>query len=276
MVDEKKTEEKKDEGKNGRGGYQGGQSRGQGRGGYQGGGQGRGRGRRKYEPKEGEETRDERDTRERLDKWVPKTQLGKDVLSGKVKSYEDIFNSGVKILEGEIIDKLLVVKSDLIDIGQSKGKFGGGKRRAFKQTQKKKMEGNVVTFTVMAVVGDGKGFLGVGVGHAKETLPAKEKAIRKAKLNIFRVIRGCGSYDCSCDEFHSIPMAVEGKCSGVRVKLIPAPQGTGLVAGDELKKVLKLAGIKDIYTRTFGPTKTTGNTVKACLKALRKLEEVRL
>ncbi len=220
-----------------------------------------------------EETREERYTRERLEKWIPKTKLGEDVLAGKIKSYDEIFESGKKILEAEIIDKLLDLKSDLIDIGQSKGKFGGGKRRAFKQTQKKREEGNVVTFSVMGVVGDRRGYIGMGIGQAKETLPAKEKAIRKAKLNIFKVIRGCGSYNCSCDELHSIPMAIEGKCSGVSVKLIPAPQGTGLVAGDELKKILRLAGIKDIYSRTFGPTRTTGNAIKACLNALKKLED---
>jgi len=223
-----------------------------------------------------EETREERDTRERLDRWIPKTKLGKDVLAGKIKDFNELYNSGVKILEAEVIDKILDLKTELIDIGQAKGKFGGGKRRAFKQTQKKRQEGNIVTFTVMAVVGNGKGYMGVGVGRAKETLPAKEKAIRKSKLNISKVIRGCGSYDCSCDEPHSIPMAVEGKCSGVIVKLMPAPQGTGLVAGDELKKILRLAGIKDIYSKTFGPTKTTMNTVKACLMALKKLEDVKL
>ncbi len=223
-----------------------------------------------------EETMEERDTRERLERWVPKTQLGKDVLAGRITNIEEIFKSNKKILEAEIVDKLLNLKTELLNIGQSKGKFGGGKRRAFKQTQKKREEGTVVTFSVMAVVGDENGYIGIGTGRAKETLPAREKAIRKAKLNIFKVIRGCGSYDCSCDELHSIPMSVEGKNSAVKVKLMPAPQGTGLVAGDELKKILRLAGIKDIYTKTFGPTKTTINTVKACLKALKKLEEVKL
>jgi len=108
----------------------------------------------------------------------------------------------------------------------------------------------------MAIVGDGHGHVGIGYGRAAETLPAKEKAIRKAKLNIVKIPRGCASYDCSCDEDHSIPIAVEGKCSSVIVKLIPAPQGTGLVISDELKKILKAVGIKDVYSKCSGKLKT--------------------
>ena len=211
-----------------------------------------------------------------LESWVPKTQLGRDVKAGKVKDIQVIFDENKKILESQIVDKLLNVKSELLDIGQAKGKFGGGQRRAWRQTQKKTKEGNVIKFSVMACVGDGAGHLGVGIGKAKETLPAKEKAIRKAKLNIQKIRRGCGSYDCSCDELHSIPLRVVGKCSGVTIKLMPAPQGTGLVASDEIKKILRLAGIKDIYTKTIGPTKTTINAASACVDALSKLGGVEI
>jgi len=223
------------------------------------------------------ETREDRfirEEREKLENWVPKTELGREVKAGKIKNIQEVFDSGRKIFEAEVVDTLLNLKSDLLDIGQSKGKFGGGKRRAFKQTQKKTKEGNIPTFAVLAVVGDEKGYIGMGYGRAKETLPAREKAIRKAKLNIQKIERGCGSFDCSCSEPHSIPTRVEGKCSSVSVKLMPAPQGTGLVAGDQLKKILRLAGIKDIYSRTFGSTQTTINTAKACLEALTKLKKV--
>ena len=220
--------------------------------------------------------RTDRETRERLEIWHPKTQLGKDVLHGKLKNIDEVLESGKKIMEDQMVDTLLKLDVELVNIGQSKGKFGGGKRRAWRQTQKKTKEGNIPTFAVMAVVGDGKGHMGVGFGRAKETLPAKEKAIRKAKLNIQKIRRGCGSYDCSCEEPHSIPLSTGGKCSSVRVKLMPAAQGTGLVAGDELKKVLKLAGIRDIYSKTFGKTRTTLNTVKACLQALDKLGSVKI
>ena len=234
------------------------------------------RGNKKFEPREREKTREEEAKERSLTNWIPKTQLGREVNTGKITNIQKIFEADRKIMEPEIVDKLLDVLSELLDIGQAKGKFGGGQRRAWRQTQRKTKEGNVITFSVMAAVGDKKGHIGLGTGRAKETLPAKEKAIRKAKLNIQKINLGCGSYDCSCDEPHSIPYKVEGKCSGVCVKLMPAPQGTGLVAGDQLKKVLKLAGIKDVYTKTFGPTKTTINAAKACMNALGKLSGMKL
>ena len=219
------------------------------------------------------ETREERADRERLESWIPKTQLGKDVIAGKVKDIDEILNSGKKILEAEIVDTLLKgLRNEMLLIGQAKGKFGGGKRRAWRQTQKKTKEGNVATFAVLAVVGNEQGYVGVGYGRAKETLPAREKAVRNAKLGIMKITRGCGSYDCSCKEVHSIPFAVEGKCSSVRIKLMPAPQGTGLVVGDEVKKILKLIGIKDAYSKTFGQKRSTINLAKATLDALRKLK----
>jgi small subunit ribosomal protein S5 len=220
----------------------------------------------------------DRQTEEReniIRQWVPKTQLGREVLSGKFKNVDEIFESGKKVLESEIYDYLINLNSDMLMIGQSKGKFGGGKRRGWKQTQKKTMEGNVTTFSVLAVVGNENGYMGLGTGRAKETLPAREKAVRKAKLNLQKVIRGCGSFDCSCSNPHSIPVKVEGKCSSVRIKLMPAPEGTGLVVSDELKKILKLAGIKDIYSKTFGQKRTTLNLTKACIDALNKLNNIK-
>ncbi|HJX49961.1 MAG TPA: 30S ribosomal protein S5 [Candidatus Nanoarchaeia archaeon] len=213
---------------------------------------------------------EEEKTEEKLKAWVPKTQLGKEVKSGKIKNIDEILKQGRKILESEIVDSLLNVKTDLILIGQSKGKFGGGKRRAWRQTQRKKKEGNVPTFSAMAVVGDEKGHVGIGIGKSKETLPARDKAIRKAKLNISKVITGDGSFDSVGGGDTSIPFKIEGKSGSVKVILIPAAPGTGLVAGDQLKKVLKLAGIKDVYSKTFGSVRTTFNLVKACINALNK------
>ena len=80
--------------------------------------------------------------------------------------------------------------------------------------------------------------VGVGFGKARETLPAREKALKKAKLNIVKVKRGSGSFEGSCAEPHSIPFRVEGKCGSCQIKLLPAPQGTGLVIGNEGKKIL--------------------------------------
>ncbi len=209
-------------------------------------------------------------TEEIVAAWEPKTKLGQEAKNGEIKNIDEILDGGRKILEPEIVDKILHVKSDLLSIGQSKGKFGGGKRRAWRQTQRKTKEGNVPTFAAMAVVGDENGHVGVGVGRSKETLPARDKATRKAKLNLIKIRRGCAAFDCACSELHTVPFEVTGKSGSVRIKLMPAPQGTGLVVGDEIKKILKMAGIKDIYSKTFGRTRTTFNTIKAVMDALEK------
>ncbi|UZE94345.1 MAG: 30S ribosomal protein S5 [Candidatus Pacearchaeota archaeon] len=216
--------------------------------------------------------RRERERKSTLVSWVPRTQLGRDVKQGKIKNINEIFEKNLKILEPQIVDFLIPeLDSDLLRIGQAKGKFGGGKRRPWRQTQKKTSEGNVPSFACMAVVGDKKGYVGLGHGKAKETVPSKQKALAKAKVNLIRVRRGCGSFECVCNEPHSIPFVTEGKSGSSRIKLMPAPKGTGLVIDDECKKILRLAGIKDVYSKTFGQTKTKFNLAKACMIALEKL-----
>lgn len=205
---------------------------------------------------------------EELERWVPRTRLGKLVKNGKVKELDEALK--YKILEPEIVESLTNLKSEILNIGQAKGKFGGGKRRAWRQTQKKTAEGNIPTFSCMSVIGNQEGYVGLGYGKAQETLPARAKALRKAKLNIAKIKRGCGSFDCICGEPHTVPFVVEGKSGSCKIKLIPAPQGTGLVIGDELKKILEVAGIKDVYSVTTGKIRTTFNLAKACIDALHK------
>lgn len=220
------------------------------------------------------EMQEERE-RSALENWVPKTKLGRLVKDGKEKDFEKILETHKKILEPQIVDYILHPETDLILIGQAKGKFGGGKRRAWRQTQRKTMEGNVPTFSCMAVAGDRKGHVGIGYGKSKETLPSREKAIRRAKLNIIKVTIG---YETPNDggKPHTVPFIVTGKCGSIRVKLMPAPRGTGLVIGDESKKILKLAGIKDVYGVTSGHVRTTFNVAKACIDALKKTNLMKL
>lgn len=207
-----------------------------------------------------------------LDEWKPKTKLGRMVKDGKIKDLDEALK--YKILEPEIVDSLIDIKSEILNIGQAKGKFGGGKRRAWRQTQRKTAEGNVPTFSCMTVIGNENGYVGIGYGRAKETLPARSKALRRAKLDITKVKRACSSFDCTCGEPHTVPFIVEGKAGSCRVKLIPAPQGTRLVIGDECKKILRMAGIKDVYSRTTGKKRTTINLAKACINSLRKTMEM--
>ncbi|MEM1535404.1 MAG: 30S ribosomal protein S5 [Candidatus Pacearchaeota archaeon] len=220
-----------------------------------------------------EEEKKLQESKERLAAWKPKTRLGLDVKEGKITKIDEILEKDKKILEPEIVELLLPsLEYELINIGHARGKFGGGKRRVWRQTQKKTAEGNVPKFSTMAVVGDKAGHVGVGYGKARETLPAREKAIRDAKLNIFKVPRGCGSFDCSCNEPHSIPAITEGKCASAKVVLMPAPRGTGIVADDDIKKIFRLAGIKDIYVQSRGKTRTKLNHVYAVIDALQKLK----
>lgn len=209
--------------------------------------------------------------------WKPKTELGKKVKSGEIKNIDEILDSGLKIMESEIVDILLPnTETVLLLIGQSKGKFGGGQRRIFKQTQKKTREGNKPRFEAIAVIGDSNGHIGVGYGKSKETVPAREKAIRRAKLNMMKIRRGCGSWLCGCGTHHTIPFKIEGKCGSCIIKLMPAPKGKGLCIESECAKIIKLVGIKDIWSKTKGQTKTKSNLVFACVDALRKLGETKI
>lgn len=211
------------------------------------------------------------------DAWKPKTQTGKKVLSGEINDIDEILDKGIKILEPEIVDILVPgVESDLLLIGQARGKFGGGQRRVFKQTQKKTPEGNKISFVTYGIVGNKNGYIGLGWGKSNETVPARDKAVREAKLNLIKIRRGCGNWLCGCHEPHSIPFKVQGKSGSVIVELIPAPKGKGLIIEEECGKMLKLAGIKDIFCRTKGNTKTKTNLVRACFNALKKLMEVKV
>jgi small subunit ribosomal protein S5 len=208
--------------------------------------------------------------------WKPKTELGRKVRDKEITDIDEILDHSMKILEPEITDSLLKLDQDLLLIGQSKGKFGGGARRVFRQTQKKTMEGNKPKFSTIAVLGDKNGHIGLGLGKAKETVPAREKAVRKAKLNMFKIRRGCGSWQCGCGTSHSIPFTVTGKCGSVEVTLMPAPKGKGLCCQKDMAKILGLAGIKDIWTKSRGQTRNRVNFVYAYEDALKKLAHLKI
>ena len=209
--------------------------------------------------------------------WKPVTELGRMVKGGKITDIEEIFNNNFKIKEAEIVNVLIPgLEEDLLLIGQAKGKFGGGQRRIFRQTQKKTREGNRIQFMTCAVVGNRDGYVGVGTGKSKETVSARDKAKRKARLNLIKIRGGEGSWEYDSMEPPSIPVAVTGKCGSVRLTLMPAPRGTGLCIEKECAKVLALAGIKDIWSKTEGQTGTKLNLIEALVDALKKLSQTKI
>lgn len=204
--------------------------------------------------------------------WKPKTSLGIKVKKGEIEDIDYALDQRIKILEPEIVDALLPkLATELLMVGQAKGKFGGGQKRIFKQTQKKTAEGNKPKFATFAVVGDEDGHVGTGYGKSKETVPAREKAIRQAKLNLIKIKRGCGNWRCGCGDAHTVPFKVSGKAGSVVMTLIPAPKGTGLIIEKECQKILRLAGIKDVWSKAEGQTRSKLNVLYACFSALKKL-----
>lgn len=189
-----------------------------------------------------------------LEEWKPRTTVGILVKEGKITSMDQIFENNLPIKEVEIIDALLPdLKHEVLSVNF---------------VQRQTDAGEVSQFQVVAVVGNEDGYVGIGIGKSKQIREAIEKAIRTAKLSLIPVRRGCGSWECLCGEPHSIPFKVSGKSGSVETVLLPAPRGVGLVAGDVARTILRLAGIKDIWTRTRGETRTALNMARAVFNAL--------
>src|SRR5664279_4799223 len=186
--------------------------------------------------------------------WVPKTRLGKLVVEGQVASMEEALQSGLPIRESQIIDMLLPgLEDEVLDINMVQRMTDSGRRVKFRTT---------------VIVGNRDGYIGLGEGKDVQVGKAIKKGIDNAKRNIMKVKRGCGSWECGCGQAHTVPYQVVGESGSVRVVLIPAPRGLGIAAGDTSKKVMEMAGIKDVWTRTAGSTRTTINFAKATYNAL--------
>lgn len=208
--------------------------------------------------------------------WTPRTELGKAVFGGAITSIDEIFRRGEKIKEPEIVDRLLPgLKSEIIFIGGSPGKGGGIRRTSTRRTARMHRSGRRFTISAMVVVGNENGYLGVGTSESTEHRIAIDKATQKAKMNIMPIKRGCGSWECGCGEVHSIPQEVGGKSGSVIVFLKPAPRGLGLCCSSEMKKLMKLAGISDIWTKTYGERRTRVNLVMATFNALKNLNKMK-
>ena len=120
--------------------------------------------------------------------------------------------------------------------------------------------GRNMRFSALVVVGDENGRVGAGMGKAAEIPEAIRKANEDAKKHLVNVPL-CGT---------TIPHDATGYYSTAKSVLLPAPEGTGVIAGGAARAVLELAGVKDIRTKSFG-TNNPINTVKATLEALKQL-----
>ena len=126
--------------------------------------------------------------------------------------------------------------------------------------------GRNMRFAVLMVVGDGKGRVGCGIGKATEIPEAARKATEDAKKHLVHVsMKGT-----------SIPHETVGNFGTGKVLMLPAPEGTGVIAGGPARAVLELCGIKDIRTKSYGSNNPI-NMVKATIEglaSLRSAEEV--
>jgi len=188
--------------------------------------------------------------------WIPKTSIGKRVIAGEINSMEEILSNGLRIQEAGIVKKLLPdLKTEVIDVGI---------------IQKMTPNGQSTRFKALVAAGNENGWLGIGMGKSKQMRIAIEKANNAAYLNVSPVKLGCGSWECRCDQKHSVPFKVKGKGGSVTIEILPAPRGLGLVAGRKIRNLLKMAGLKDAWTTAKGSTSTMNSTSKAVLNCLRQ------
>jgi len=200
--------------------------------------------------------------------WLPTTELGKQVQLGKIESIESLWGSGKVIREPEIVDFFIKeLEERILKIGRGK--------RPFRWVQRMTDSGRRNKYYVMVAVGNKNGYIGVGIGRAKEYSTSIAQAVRKAKLGLIKVERSCGSWECGCKDAHSISSKVVGKGGSVKIELRPAPKGTGLVANDITMDILELAGVKDIWSKTRGSTSTRSNLAYATFNALRNLKKIK-
>lgn len=119
--------------------------------------------------------------------------------------------------------------------------------------------GRTLSFAALTVVGDGDGRVGMGKGKSKEVPMSVQKAMESARRNMIKVALKNGTI------FHR----VEGEHGAARVLMMPAPAGTGIIAGGPMRAVFEVLGITDIVAKSHG-TSNAYNMVRATLDALKR------
>lgn len=128
------------------------------------------------------------------------------------------------------------------------------------RVSKKTKGGNKIGFSVLAVVGDRKGRVGVGLGGAPDVASAVRKAVSYAKKHLIKVpMKGT-----------TIPHQIQIKRGAAIVMLKPAPPGTGVIAGGAVRAVVDASGIRDVVSKILG-SKNKASNVYATLEALKSL-----
>ena len=124
--------------------------------------------------------------------------------------------------------------------------------------------GRTFTYAAIEVVGDGKGVNGCGLGKAGEVTAAIAKGVEAAKKNLIKVpvIKG------------TVPHGQAAKFGGADVLILPASEGTGVVAGGAMRAVLESVGIKDVLAKSKGSS-NPHNLVKATILALSEMRDAR-
>ena len=197
-----------------------------------------------------------------LRNWTPRTRLGRMVMNGEILTYEDALATGFPIREVEIVDALLPeMEDDVLSVNMIQRMTDSGRR---------------VRFNVLCAVGNGDGYVGLSICKGKEVASTIQKAITQAKLNLIPVFRGNGSWESAEGPGNSIPFKATGRSGSTRVTLLPAPSGKGLVIGDYGRRVLKLAGVEDVWSRSSGQTRSTINFAKATFNALEVLGQAKV
>ncbi len=117
--------------------------------------------------------------------------------------------------------------------------------------------GRIFSFTALTVVGDGNGKVGFGYGKAREVPAAIQKAMEKARRNMITVeLKG-----------DTLQHPIKGRHSGSRVFMMPASEGTGIIAGGAMRAVLEVAGVHNVLSKCYGSTNPI-NVVRATVDAL--------
>jgi small subunit ribosomal protein S5 len=125
------------------------------------------------------------------------------------------------------------------------------------RTRKTVKGGRISSSRVIAVVGDGHGHVGLGVGKARNAPEAIAKAVARARKTMIRVPM----------DGYTVTHEVMAKVGGAVILLKPASRGTGIIAGGATRQIIEVTGIRDILTKSLG-SGNVFNRAKACYKAL--------